>query len=167
MCVFIASLRLDFSIGNDIISVPYGYRAAWKVLESYWEYFHYLPKNFSVRNIITRWAPPAENDTEAYIRSVLDMTGLKANDHFSRPSTGIDYKRLELLVRAMTTMECGIPYNEVDTEAIRMGYDMAFSRAPHVRKKKCGNDEPLDVNISILPEMKGAAYTYLDEYSDW
>jgi hypothetical protein len=151
----------------QFISMPYGYRAAWKVMETYWQIFNYLPKNFSVRNIITRWAPPTENDTEAYIRSVREMTGLKPDDHFSRPSTGIDYKRLALLMRAMTTMECGIPYSKVDMVAISMGFDMAFSRSRYVRKKKCGNPEPVDVNISILPEMKGAAYTYWDEYSDW
>lgn len=31
----------------------------------------------SVRQIITRWAPPSENDTEAYIRNVCKHTGLK------------------------------------------------------------------------------------------
>ena len=121
--------------------------------------------------IIRRWAPDTENDTQAYIRSVCELTGLKSIDHFSRPSNGIDYKRLELLVRAMTTMECGIPYNEVDVEDIRTGFDMAFPDVRHVKRRKLGSNEPVDVGISILPEMKGTTYAYLeeylDEYSEW
>ena len=151
----------------QFISMPYGYRAAWKILESYWKYFNNLPKGFCVRNIITRWAPPTENDTDAYIRSVLAMSGLGGNEHFSQPSNGIDYKRLELLMRAMTTMECGIPYNEVDVEAIRMGFDMAFPDVRHVKRRKLGSNKPVDMGISILPEMQGTVNAYLDEYSDW
>ena len=146
-------------------SMAYGYRAAWKTLESYWRYYHDLPKPFNVRNIITRWAPPAENDNEAYIRSVLEMTGLKANDHFSRPSTGIDYKRLELLVRAMTTMECGTPYQEVEVEALREGFDLAF---PGVRKakKRIEPSGPADIGVSKLPDIKGTTFADWDDYSD-
>ena len=151
----------------QFISMPYGYRAAWKILESYWKYFNDLPKGFCVRNIITRWAPPTENDTDAYIRSVLAMSGLEGNEHFSQPSNGMDYKRLELLMRAMTTMECGIPYNEVDVEAIRMGFDMAFPDVRHVKRRKLGSNKPVDMGISILPEMQGTVNAYLDEYSDW
>ena len=151
----------------QFISMPHGYRAAWKILESYWKYFNNLPKGFCVRNIITRWAPPTENDTDAYIRSVLAMSGLEGNEHFSQPSNGIDYKRLELLIRAMTTIECGIPYDEVDVEAIRMGFDMAFANTRQAKKKKFGDNEPLDMGISILPEMQGTVNTYLDEYSEW
>ena len=151
----------------QFISMPHGYRAAWKILESYWNIFHSLPKGFCVGLIIRRWAPDTENDTDAYIRSVCELTGLKSIDHFSRPSNGIDYKRLELLIRAMTTIECGIPYDEVDVEAIRMGFDMAFANTRQAKKKKFGDNEPVDMGISILPEMQGTVNTYLDEYSDW
>ena len=95
------------------------------------------------------------------------MSGLEGNEHFSQPSNGIDYKRLELLMRAMTTMECGIPYNEVDVEAIRMGFDMAFPDVRHVKRRKLGSNKPVDMGISILPEMQGTVNAYLDEYSDW
>ena len=46
-------------------SMAYGYRAAWKILQSYYERFCQQGKPFTVRNIISRWAPPNENDTEA------------------------------------------------------------------------------------------------------
>ncbi|MBR5613278.1 MAG: hypothetical protein IKW43_09105 [Bacteroidaceae bacterium] len=39
-------------------NMAYGYRAAWKVLESYWNYFSTRGLHFNVRSIIGRWAPP-------------------------------------------------------------------------------------------------------------
>ena len=64
----------------------------------------------------------------ASIRTVLKLSGLDGNENFSQPSRGANYERLELLIRAMTTMECGIPYKEVDVEAIRQGFDLAFPK---------------------------------------
>ena len=57
-------------------SMAYGYRAAWKILQSYYERFCMEGKPFTVRNIISRWAPPNENDTEAYIISVLKLASI-------------------------------------------------------------------------------------------
>ena len=146
-------------------SMAYGYRAAWKTLESYWRYYHDLPKPFNVRNIITRWAPPTENDTDNYIRTVLKLSGLGGNENFSQPSRGTNYERMELLIRAMTTMECGTPYKEVDVVAIREGFDLAF---PGVRKtkKRIESKEPADTGVSKLPDMKGTTFADWDDYSD-
>ena len=147
-------------------SMAYGYRAVWKTLESYWKYFHDLPKPFNVRNIITRWAPPTENDTENYIRTVLSLTGLGGNENMAQPSRGTNYERLELLIRAMTTMECATPYKDVDMEAIREGFDLAF---PGVRKvkKRIEPGGPADITVSKLPDMKGTTFGCWDEYADW
>ena len=148
-------------------TMAYGYRAAWKTLESYWKYFHDLPKPFNVRNIITRWAPPTENDTENYIRTVLKLSGLGGNENFPQPSRATGYERLELLIRAMTTMECGVPYKDVDVEAIREGFDLAY---PGVRKvkKRIEPMEPVDIGVSILPDEKGTTLAYgWDEYEEW
>ena len=148
-------------------TMAYGYRAVWKTLESYWKYFHDLPKPFNVRNIISRWAPPTENDTENYIRTVLKLSGLGGNENFSQPSRGTNYERLELLIRAMTTMECGIPYKEVDVEAIRDGFDLAY---PGVRKikKRIEPKTPVDIGVSILPDTKGTTLDFCwDEYENW
>lgn len=148
-------------------SMAYGYRAAWKTLESYWKYFHDLPQPFNVRNIISRWAPPTENDTENYIRTVLKLTGLGGNENFPQPSRATGYKRQELLIRAMTTMECGIPYDKVDVEAIREGFDLAY---PGVRKvkKRITPHTPTDTGISLLPDTKGTTLDCCwDEYEDW
>ena len=57
-------------------SMAYGYRAAWKVLESYWKHFYRLRESFTVENIIRRWAPPVENHTDSYVKTVLHLTSL-------------------------------------------------------------------------------------------
>ena len=107
-------------------SMAYGYRAAWKVLESYWKHFKRLRHPFTVQSVIRRWAPPSENDTEAYIRTVLKLTSLGGHENLPRPFVGIAIGKLVRLLAAMTTMECGIPYTEVDTQAIWDGYELAF-----------------------------------------
>ena len=148
-------------------TMEYGYRAAWKTLESYWKHFHDLPKPFNVRNIISRWAPPTENDTENYIRTVLALTGLGGNENFSQPSHATNYERMELLVRAMTTMECGIPYGEVDVQAIRKGFDLAFPGMRRTKEKRLRPKESVEPSVSKMPDMKGTTFACWDEYADW
>ena len=57
---------------------------------------------------------------------------------------------------SMTTMECGVPYKEVDTEAIRKGYRLAFPG-----KRSYARTQP--VEECILPED----LLIWDEYRDW
>ena len=148
-------------------TMAYGYRAAWKTLESYSKYFHDLPKAFNVRNIIMRWAPPTENDTDNYIRTVLSLTGLGGNENLTQPSRATGYERLELLVRAMTTMECGIPYKEVDVEAIREGFDLAFPGKRKVKHRHLASPTPADTGAVTLPQIQGTTLRDWDEYWDW
>ena len=107
-------------------SMAYGYRAAWRILQSYYERFYAQSRVFTVRNILSRWAPPKENDTEAYIRTVLQLTGIGGKENLLPPSNVYSYDRLAKLVSAMTCVECGIPMQQVDKEAIFQGYRMAF-----------------------------------------
>jgi hypothetical protein len=133
-------------------SMAYGYRAAWKVLDTYWTRFEKERIPYTVRNIIARWAPPAENDTEAYIRTVLKLTGLGGNESIPRPKRYKQFGQLDrtaLLLAGMTCMECGIRMAEVDMNAIWEGYDMAF----HNNRK------------SILKREQ--ALEAIDEYWDW
>jgi len=89
-------------------TMAYGYRAAWKVLESYWKRFKQERKPFTVGNIIARWAPHCENETEAYVKTVLKLTALGGNERLPRPFRGIALDKLGRLVAAMTVVECGI-----------------------------------------------------------
>ena len=70
-------------------TMAYGYRAAWKALESYWKHFHTTQQSFSVSTIITRWAPPNENNTKSYIHTVLRLSGLGGKENLPQPSRGI------------------------------------------------------------------------------
>ena len=107
-------------------SMAYGYRAAWRILQTYYERFCMQSKTFTVRNIITRWAPPTENDTEAYIISVLKLSGIGGKENMLPPCNASGYGRLSRLLMAMTCIECGIRMEQVDTEAICQGYRLAF-----------------------------------------
>ena len=127
-------------------SMAYGYRAAWRTLQSYYNRFCQQSKAFTVRNIIHRWAPPNENDTEAYIRTVLTLSGIGAQENLLPPENVDSYHRLDKLLEAMTVMENGIRMSQVDTEAIYQGYKLAFPE-----------------NAQELDEwMMG-----MDEYADW
>ena len=127
-------------------TMAYGYRAAWKILQTYYERFCMEGKPYTVRNIISRWAPPTENDTEAYIKNVLSMASIGGKEKLLPPSNVLSYGRLIRMVAAMTCIECGIPYREVNTEAIAQGYKLAFP----------SNQEKLDE--WLLEE---------DEYRNW
>ena len=140
----------------QFITMAYGYRAAWKVLESYWHHFHLSRQPYTPSTIISRWAPPTENDTRSYIRTVLSLTSLGGKENLPQPSRGVDTERLVRLIRAMTTVECGIPYAEVDTAAIREGYRLAFpGRRSYARTRPA---EECTVPDELLA---------WDEYRDW
>ena len=130
-------------------TMAYGYRAAWKTLETYWNHFHQQQQAYNVRNIIARWAPPSENDTRAYIVTVLRLTSLGGQENLPQPSRRTDTERLERLMAAMTTVECGIPYAQVNIHDIRQGFELAFPgkrsyarTQPVEEKQKCHPEQP-------------------------
>ena len=57
-------------------SLAWGYRAVFVLLHTY-RVRHGLR---TVRGMISRWAPPVENHTEAYIRAVAADTGARPGD---------------------------------------------------------------------------------------
>ena len=123
-------------------NMAYGYRAAWKTLQSYYNRFCQQGQAFTVRNIICRWAPPNENDTEAYIRTVLTISGISAKENLLPPEEVKSYHRLSRLLTAMTVMENGIRPHQVDTEAIYQGYKLAFPQnAQELDEWMLGEDE--------------------------
>ena len=144
---------------EEFETMAYGYRAAWKTLESYWKHFYRMGQPFNVTIIIHRWAPPTENDTQNYIRTVLRLTGLGGKENLPQPSRGVDIAKLERLLTAMTTMECGTPYAQVDTQAIREGFDLAFPGKRSLARTQPPSEEltPEDIQDLLM----------WDEYRDW
>ena len=126
-------------------SLAYGYRAAWKILQSYYTRFVRQGQEFTLRNIIIRWAPPNENNTESYIRTVNILSGIREKEILLPPNDVNSYARLSKLVSAMTTMECGIRQKQVDTESIYQGYKLAFpENARTLDEWMLGEDEYRD-----------------------
>ena len=87
-------------------SMAYGYRALIKLLQNY-QKNHRLK---TIRQLINRWAPSSENNTEAYIATVARETG------FGRDQT-IDMKDRRtaiLMAAAISFVENGIKANMND-----------------------------------------------------
>ena len=149
-----AHLHLGESlVGKD----AYGYRAGWKLLDTYWKHFKNLRQPYTVSNIIHRWAPPTENDTEAYAKTVIRLTSLGGMENLPRPFVGISIDKLVRLLRAMTTVECGIPYEQVSEAEIWEGYRLAFPG----KLKQCKPKE------EYLADEDKLSYPAYDEYWDW
>lgn len=94
-------------------SMEYGYRALFKLLQNYSKHHGCN----TVRKIITRWAPPVENNTEAYIRFVSQKTGVEAD-------AVIDVKDRDVMMRlagAVTEMENG---RKADKNAMERGWEL-------------------------------------------
>ena len=98
----------------------YGYRAAFRILQVYNKNY----KAYSIGRIIQRWAPESENNTSGYIKRVCELTGLD-------PYTRIDVSDQECVtdacnvVRAMASVETGVPYDQILHLTILAGYELA------------------------------------------
>ena len=113
----------------QFVSMAMGYRAAWRTLETYHKRCEAKRMAFTPRNIIYRWAPPEENDSEAYLRTVCRLANLAGNAPLVRPSRAYDRTDKEKLINllaAMTCVENGVKMEEVDVTAVREGYRQAF-----------------------------------------
>ena len=82
-------------------SMAYGYRAMFVLIHYYYTVLHLK----TVRQIISRYAPPSENHTESYIRHVADAI-------LRGPDSPIDLgsqDEMVLMVAAMSKVENGVP----------------------------------------------------------
>ncbi len=101
--------------GNDksfktFSSMSYGYRAAFVTLATY------LSRSWNtIEKIISRWAPPSENNTQAYISTVVKYSGVAADEVLTATS-GDKYI---LIVSAMSFVENG---QNADINQIRAGF---------------------------------------------
>jgi len=91
-------------------SMPYGYRAAFVTLAT-----HNTRGWNTIEKIISRWAPPCENDTEKYIANVEKWSGVPRNKELTA-ADGADYI---LIVVAMCFMENG---KNADINQVKEGF---------------------------------------------
>ena len=94
-------------------TMQYGYRAAFKLLKTYMGKY----RCHTIRQIIHKWAPPRENDTNAYVKRVAGISKLNPDViiAFWHKQTMID------LAYAMTIVENG---KAVEKRIIAEGYEM-------------------------------------------
>lgn len=57
----------------------------------------------TIRGAISRWAPPSENNTEAYVKAVSDYLGCGPNERYSLSNR----QNLTGLLKAVSIHECG------------------------------------------------------------
>lgn len=99
-------------------SMTMGVRAGLKILRNYITGYdgHRQPID-TIEGIITRWAPPSENDTRKYIDRVSALTGIHP-----RQTLWFNRRRdIVAIVDAMIRVECGQP---IDTKIIESAYDL-------------------------------------------
>lgn len=125
----------------QFVSPAYGIRAIARTLITYQDK-HGIR---TVTGVINRWAPPAENDTEAYVRAVQQAVGGELVDMH-------DYKYLRPLVEAIIKHENGIgPMKTANTWYSAAAIDEGL-RLAGVRPESTGK-------IPVTKETVGASAT--------
>lgn len=87
-------------------SKAFGFRTAYRILTTY------IKNGYNtIEKIVSRWAPPTENNTENYIRFVCEETIIDPDQILTDESIH-DYWTKLMILRAMAKMESGIWYDE-------------------------------------------------------
>ena len=81
--------------------LEYGLRAAFCILATYRNKYHAV----CIEDIITRWAPPTENDTRKYISDLCRLTGFGSKERLTE-------NEWPKLVQAMALLESGMKLSE-------------------------------------------------------
>ena len=97
---------------KTFISMAYGYRAAFVTLATY----HSRGCN-TIEKIVTRWAPPNENNTSSYVANVERWSGVSRNKVLTT-ADGADYI---LIVAAMSFIENG---KNADISEVTAGFNL-------------------------------------------
>lgn len=97
----LAAVQSDPSFAT-FVSPEYGIRAMAKLLQNYQTVYGLN----TVRQIISRWAPPTENDTGSYVNHVAELLGVHPDQSISVASA------LPVLIPAIVRHENGVqPYS--------------------------------------------------------
>ena len=84
---------------KEFESMAYGYRAMFVLLDTYRTRYGLS----TIREMISRWAPPSENFTEGYIRFVSERTGIDADAEVN----SLSERDMVPIVAAMSEIENG------------------------------------------------------------
>lgn len=105
--------------GNDaefetFLNDAYGFRAAFRIIHNG---FKAKPARDTIRKIVTRWAPPNENNTANYINIVSQRSKIHPDSKLAYNDLG----RMVDVVKAMAYVETGKEYDE---RVIINGYNL-------------------------------------------
>jgi len=89
-------------------TMPYGYRAMFMVLYTYQKKYGLN----TIEELINRYAPSNENNTNGYIQRVSKQSGIPAN----QPINTQDKSQMIPIVSAMSEVENGVPAVKSDVE---------------------------------------------------
>ncbi len=99
-------------------SMEWGWRAAFQLLTR--TYYHKY-RLYTIRTIVKRWAPPTENNTEAYIANVSRLTGIDPDAPLGIPS--VSPSRWLMLGMAMAIQENGT--TDLNPFAMLRGWELS------------------------------------------
>ena len=99
-------------------TLEWGWRAAFMLLTR--TYYHTY-RLYTIRAIVSRWAPPNENKTEAYIQAVSRLTGINPDEPLGIPADRP--AGWQLLGAAMAIQESGV--EGMDFWAMLRGWELA------------------------------------------
>ena len=118
-------------------AVEYGYRAMFVVLDTYARRYRLT----TIREMITRYAPPTENFTDGYVRFVERKSGIGADDRVDSRSP----RDMVPIVAAMAEIENGTCPSIAD---IHRGWNL-FACDRGAERVECGEGK-LKENCSLL-----------------
>jgi hypothetical protein len=98
-------------------TLEYGWRAAFYLLT---RTYYYKYRLYTIRAIISKWAPPCENNSKAYVENVSRLTGIDPDEPIGIPSERP--ARWIALGMAMAIQENG--FESLDYFAMLRGWEM-------------------------------------------
>lgn len=143
-------------------SPEYGIRALARVLIRYYDAYDLD----TVRKIISRWAPPVENNTLAYVTAVAEKLGVEPDDQIDVH----DYNVMEPLVRAIIEHENGRPPKGKREWYAQDVIDEGLRRAgvipPREKRSAARDPETIAMGAAGVAGTGGAAYMAYDAVSE-
>lgn len=94
-------------------SMAYGYRAVFKILMNYYRIYNLK----TLRQMISRWAPENENNTDAYVKLVSSYSGISADEN-------IDINNKEVMIKIVAGMSRVENGKLADMADIIAGWDL-------------------------------------------
>lgn len=161
------------SVQNDkefvtFTDAKYGIRAIAVILTNYGEKYGLD----TVQEVISRWAPPEENNTNAYAKLVADALGVGPEDHIDIHDPDV----MRVLVKAIIKQENGsVPYTdkEIDAGIALAGGQVKKKPLTKSRTIAGGSVATLAGAATIIEETMKAVdpalpiVQYLAQYAPW